>query len=435
MYPFRICHTATHRCHTLYTQSATERNRWHSAFVSAVEERNSQKDWKKLYVVHTLNNGSFRVPSRLQLTYGVHDTGRVVSAAGFSFQEGRYIAVGCTSGIYVNKRGSGNSFKKVMEFNEPNSMVAIPEFNKFLVHCESALFSYPLDMVVRVSQGDATLKNLDDFGERLAQEYGDVTLLKAGSLDDRTLGSYLYNEDYQTGIIARARIDPPGWELKDPDCIVPAFGLCSSPRIVEKIEALITLMTARAYSRGSPRRNVLSGVPGSSPTVVPNFPNSKRDSEMLQLVPTKRKSDTTKILDLVRSANILGMVPHEKDILLIYDDLGCFVGKDGKPARSSYYVEWEVTATTYALRGSHLLLFSLGYIEVRNIDTGQLVSMVKTENDPIRLLRSGLIGRALLIAVMACAFCGGGGHTEKLVELVYHDPNVLDAQVAMVPAK
>lgn len=68
-------------------------------------------------------------------------------------------------------------------------MVAIPEFNKFLVLCESTLFSYPLDMVVRVSQGDVTLKNLDDSGERLAREYGNVTLLKAGSFDNRTFGN------------------------------------------------------------------------------------------------------------------------------------------------------------------------------------------------------------------------------------------------------
>jgi hypothetical protein len=111
------------------------------------------------------------------------------------------------------------------------------------------------------------------------------------------------------------------------------------------------------------------------------------------------------------------------------------VDKDGKPARSSYYVEWELTAITYELRGSHLFLFSFGFIEVRNIDTGQLVSIVDIEGGYMRLLRSGLIGRAPLIAVMVGASPNDGGRTEKLVELAYHDPNVLDAQMAMVPAK
>jgi hypothetical protein len=110
--------------------------------------------------------------------------------------------------------------------------------------------------------------------------------------------------------------------------------------------------------------------------------------------------------------------------------------KDGKPARSSYYVEWELRATTYALRGSHLFLFSFGYIEVRNIDTGQLVSIVDREGGYMRPLRCDLIGRVPLIAVMVGAPPpNDGGSTEKLVELVYHDPNVLDAQVDMVPAK
>jgi hypothetical protein len=52
--------------------------------------------------------------------------------------------------------------------------------------------------------------------------------------------------------------------------------------------------------------------------VVPNLPNSKRDPETLQLAP-KGKGDTPKIFGLVGRANILGMVAHEKDILLIYD--------------------------------------------------------------------------------------------------------------------
>jgi hypothetical protein len=49
---------------------------------------------------------------------------------------------------------------------------------------------------------------------------------------------------------------------------------------------------------------------------MPNLPNSKSDPETLQL---ERKGDAPKIFDLVGRANILGMVVHEKDILLIYD--------------------------------------------------------------------------------------------------------------------
>lgn len=79
------------------------------------------------------------------------------------------------------------AFQKVLELINPTSIVAVPEFNKLLVHCDTALFSYPLDLVVRVSMGNASPKALDDAVERLAQKDGSVLLFKAGRVGHRTL--------------------------------------------------------------------------------------------------------------------------------------------------------------------------------------------------------------------------------------------------------
>jgi hypothetical protein len=80
------------------------------------------------------------------------------------------------------------AYRKVLEFIKPTSIVALPEFNKFLVHCETALFSYPLDLVIRVSQGNASLQDLIDSVEQLAQKDGNVLFFEAGHAGDRTLG-------------------------------------------------------------------------------------------------------------------------------------------------------------------------------------------------------------------------------------------------------
>lgn len=75
-----------------------------------------------------------------------------------------------------------------MEFNEPISVVATPEYNRLIIHCESALFSYSLELAIRVSQGDAASKpGLDNSEERLAQNHGDVLFFKEGRLAGRTL--------------------------------------------------------------------------------------------------------------------------------------------------------------------------------------------------------------------------------------------------------
>ena len=68
-------------------------------------------------------------------------------------------------------------------------MVAIPESNKFLIHCESTLSSYPLDKVIRASravQGDAAIKDLHDSEEKLSKDEEHVFFLKAGRLVEKT---------------------------------------------------------------------------------------------------------------------------------------------------------------------------------------------------------------------------------------------------------
>lgn len=90
----------------------------------------------------------------------------------------------------------------------------------------------------------------------------------------------------------------------------------------------------------------------------------------------------------------------------------------GKPARTSYYTQWERKAFTYARRGPHLLLLSPGYIEVRNIDTGGLVQMA--EVNEMRLLRSGLTEPGMLVAAMIGGTEDDGGRTEMIVELIYN---------------
>ena len=95
--------------------------------------------------------------------------------------------------------------------------------------------------------------------------------------------------------------------------------------------------------------------------------------------------------------------------------------QDGKPARTDfYYIEWERKAMAFVRRGPHLLLFSRGYIEVRNIDTGKLFRMV--EVNELRLLRSGLVDERLPVGVMTGGAEADGSRTEKLVlvELAYN---------------
>jgi hypothetical protein len=79
------------------------------------------------------------------------------------------------------------AYRKVLDSHGPNSMIAIQEFDIFLVHCESTLYSYPLDMLVRVSQGELALEDLIKSEEKLGQDHGNISFFKAGRVANRTL--------------------------------------------------------------------------------------------------------------------------------------------------------------------------------------------------------------------------------------------------------
>jgi hypothetical protein len=177
------------------------------------------------------------------------------------------MAIGCASGIYLNKRADGHceslkpppflvtnllptAYRKVLDFNTPTSIVAIPEFNKFIVHCESELYSYPLELVIGVYQEDATSQpSLQDSEEKLAQGDGDVLFFMAGRVANRTFSkqlkpilthfliaypqnSRLCIEEWQECYLARIRVDRPGTEppvSRRSEFVIPTFGFGSSP--------------------------------------------------------------------------------------------------------------------------------------------------------------------------------------------------------------
>jgi RHO1 GDP-GTP exchange protein 1/2 len=93
--------------------------------------------------------------------------------------------------------------------------------------------------------------------------------------------------------------------------------------------------------------------------------------------------------------------------------------EDGKPTQPTYHVSWECMATAYARRGSHLLLFSSGFIEVRNVDTGGLIQVI--ERRDVRPLRCGWAEHRMLVAATAGdAANDDGSRKENLVELIQH---------------
>jgi RHO1 GDP-GTP exchange protein 1/2 len=71
-------------------------------------------------------------------------------------------------------------------------MAVMANFKKFIVHHETSLFSYSLDILARVAQGNSQSNTLDATGEKIAGQDGSVLFFKAGYIGNRSLSKHLW---------------------------------------------------------------------------------------------------------------------------------------------------------------------------------------------------------------------------------------------------
>ncbi|KAH9959334.1 citron-like protein [Russula dissimulans] len=365
------------------------------------------------------------------LTHGTDIAGRAICVAEFLFQGEHHLAVGRANGIYVRNRDrmSDSPFRSVLKVNKPTSIAAFPESNEFLVHCESALYSYPLDLIVHVSRTGSTHESLDESKEKLAEGHGDILFFKAGSVSDRTSIVYAVKNSKQVTLhVLELTHHEKNGNRQTPADRASHRPLGSPVPILEDPhDATFSLnKVAICTSKAIHVMELTNTHP--SVKVVPEFPNFKKPflgslngtlskaNTLLSL--GKSDSDTPSILKLVEKAKVLGLVIHGSKTLIVYDELGCFIDEDGKPAGSRYYTPWECTAGACAHRGPHLLLFSSEIIEVRSVDTGKFIQIIEISH--LRPLRCGSSEQGMLVAAMSNGAEGDDDYTEKLVEVAYN---------------
>lgn len=176
----------------------------------------------------------------------------------------------------------------------------------------------------------------------------------------------------------------------------------SIPKDLHDITTLhkhIGLCTERGIQMADPTNLSAST---ASPTIIPNFNAADGNPPMQTL---QRRCAGAKPLGLVKC--------DESELIVVFNDVGCYLNKDGTPARSSGYLRWETRAESFAHRGTHLILISPTFIEIRTLNTGKLVQVL--EGIDMQLVHAS--ERSVMISMKSGA--EGGKEAEyKLVELV-----------------
>ncbi|KIK63091.1 hypothetical protein GYMLUDRAFT_163599 [Collybiopsis luxurians FD-317 M1] len=387
LYPFTIYHAASklNRRYTLYASSDAIRKKWRAFFEDAITVHKVRQEGNMFFAPDTVTQQFFSL-SRGS-SNGTKSTGRINAAVPFVLDGRQYIAVACASGVFVAVRGREN-YRKVLDM-QPTSMAALQTlgsktFNKFLVHANGSLLSYSLDVLARIAQGDTDPREFAGSVEKVVSN--EVIFFKHLHIGQRVLIVYAAKKLLQVTLslhvlevvdVSEAMLTPKR-ELRGHKQSTSSFRPFGDPGYVPKDAFDVTALvkTIGICARGGILIVDPTNVAKCRVTVVPDFTDANNNQPMANL---KSRVDSARPLGLIRS--------DASELLVIYDTIGCYITKHGAPSRSSGYIKWESKIDAFAQRGTHVLLFSSQFIEIRDILTGRIVQVI--EGQDIRMMYAG----------------------------------------------
>ncbi|THH33188.1 hypothetical protein EUX98_g965 [Antrodiella citrinella] len=414
MFPFKVYHASSPstRAYTFFARDAEERNTWKAKLLDALAMRKVGQDANKLFAPITVCGGFFKAPSLAGPSLGSRFTGKITCVAPFSSGRENFIAIGCPSGVYVlHRHDSDPKPKKVLQLPNPKSLHVLQDYKRFVILFDGGLHAYSLDLLARVALQRSAPQSLDASLERISAPDAVVTFAKVGKIGQRTMVFYTTKSFLQVYLHVLTATHPSEINLKN-NHVSSSFRVFGDPvsisRDVHDITTLhkhIGVCTERGIQMADPTKSVIT---------YPLFVGADGNLPMQNL---QSRCSAAKPLGLVKC--------DESQLIVVFNDVGCYLNKDGTPARSSGYLRWETRADSFAHHGTHLILISSSYIEIRTLNTGKLVQVL--EGTDMRLVHAS--ERSVMISMK-----GDGGRTNEtecnLVELV--ETAVLAEQQAQI---
>ncbi|KAH9945453.1 uncharacterized protein BXZ73DRAFT_86925 [Epithele typhae] len=390
VYPLTIYHASAKmtRRYTLYASSEGVRQQWHSEISHALNMRRIRQENNMLFAPSVLSDNFFKRVANTAVNLSTNAvipnfTGYVSAVTKFSSGSHRFLAVACSTGVYVSQIDKEPSFRKVLTTLNSSCLIALPAVNKFLILSDQGLFAYSLELVGRAALGSATSQTLEASRERVAS---DAILVRAGRIGHRlvvlyTAKSFLQTCLYALEIVNTAEASP---SLRRRGSGLFSFRSFGEPITIPKdthgiafLNRRIVVCSDKSLLIADPSNLTLS----ARHTAIPDFSDAD-SANNLPMGTLKTRCAAARPLGVVRC-------DKSDELLIVYDEIGCYTDKFGVPSRSSGYLRWESKAAAYALRGEHLLLFSPEFVEVRTVRTGKLVQTIAAED--VRRVDVGLL--------------------------------------------
>ncbi|KAH1594398.1 hypothetical protein KXX34_002152 [Aspergillus fumigatus] len=338
---------------TLYATSPTQRRK----FIEMVEEqqRKLRERNSNFYNKTVLCSNFFTSANRVNCLVPVDG--------------GRKLVYGTDSGIFISERWPKDKSAKprrVLDASQVTQIDTLEEYQLLLVLANKTLSSYPME-ALELAEGQ------NSVAKRPKKIQGHANFFKAGI----GLGRHLV-------------------------CSVKTSALSSTIKVYEPMDNL-----AKGKKKSAVSKMFQSGqdtlkpfkeyyIPAESSSI--HFLRSTlcvgcaRGFEVVSLETTETQSlldqaDTS--LDFVARKENVKPIHIERmngEFLLNYSDFSFFVNRNGWRARPDWKISWEGNPNAFALSYPYILAFEPNFIEIRHIETSELIHIMTGKN--IRMLHS-----------------------------------------------
>ncbi|KAI9028251.1 CNH domain-containing protein [Phycomyces nitens] len=287
---------------------------------------------------------------------------------------------GSDQGVYLIKENKEDEPVRVLEMDKVSQIEILDGYNLVLVLTDKILYTYTLD----------TLLSYDTSVKRGRKISNHVSFFKVGEVIETTqLGKTI-----EKTLVCLVRYNAMTSTIR-------ALEPHASPDPKKKIKPHLGI-----FWRGSTEG--LKGykdlyIPGEA-TSLQYFKNiicvgSAKGFQMVNIGSAKVQSvldprDENHEFVLQReSLRPISMFRHPNStILLCYNEIAFYIDKKGKRVRSDWMIYWEGAPTAFAFRFPYVIGFDPTFIEVRHMDSGQLVQVIPGTNirclnpDPIDII-------------------------------------------------
>ncbi|KAI9475761.1 MAG: CNH domain-containing protein [Benjaminiella poitrasii] len=391
---------------TLYATTAAVRKQWADKIEG---QRKSLVEKHKVFNIQPINERFFSSFNKVNCTA--------------VFDNGKSLLLGGDQGVYLKKEGGGDELIRILAMDKVSQIDILGHFDLILVLADKILYTYSLSTLLSITE--TGMKR----GRKLSSH---VSFFKVGQIWEKNASSIASigtgaNESGQptSGDVERTLV-----------CFVRNNAMTSTIRALEPCET--TKETNKKKNKNNLGRLIRGNnealkvykdlyIPGEASSIQ-FFKNiicvgCERGFQMVNL----SSAEVQSVLDPNDESNNIILQQHENmkpismfrhkdgNILLCYSELAFYIDKKGKRVRKNWSIAWEGNPTAFAFRFPYVAAFNSNFIEVRHMDTGDMLQVIPGNN--IRCLRPDSTDR--IYGVMDDRLAG----TEVIFELRLVDPH------------